>query len=76
VILFFPDRTRKADHYPLLPWKVRLFTIGACLAVGGMVLDLDWLIYVAIGVLAAGFLIRFLPGGKGVREDDEGSMEV
>lgn len=73
MILIFPDRTRKADHYPLLPWKVRLFVVGAGLAVGGIALELDWMIWAAMGFLVAGFLLRFLPGGRGVTlgEDDE-----
>ncbi len=65
-MLLFVDRDRRADEYPWLEWKVRLFVIGAALAVGGMVLEMDWLILVAVAFLAAGFLIRFLPGGKGV----------
>lgn len=69
-LLLFMDRRRRADEYPWLMWKVRLFVIGACLAVGGMVMDLGWLILLAIGVLAAGFLIRFLPGGTGASRDD------
>ncbi len=69
--LVFIDRSRKADRYPWLEWKVRLFVIGAALAVGGMVLDSGWVISAAILALAAGFAIRFLPGGKGVREEVE-----
>ncbi len=74
-MLIFVDRSRRADHYPLLEWKVRLFVIGASLSVGGMVLERDWIIWVGIVFLVAGFLVRFLPGGRGVRsdadEDDE-----
>jgi hypothetical protein len=71
-LLVFMDRRRKADAYPWLVWKVRLFVIGACLAVGGMVMDMDWLILLAIAALVAGFLVRFLPGGTGlVHEEPE-----
>lgn len=69
MILIFLDRSRRADRYPWLLWKVRLFVIGAGLAVGGMLLELPWLVYVAIAVLVAGFAIRFLPGGRGVEEE-------
>ena len=69
--LIFLDRSRRADDYPWLLWKVRLFVIGAGLAVGGMVMDLDWLILIAIVFLLGGFLVRFLPGGTGVVEDEE-----
>jgi hypothetical protein len=76
--LLFMDRGRKADRYPWLIWKVRFFVIGAGLAVGGMILEMDWLIFVAIVFLAAGFLIRFLPGGTGVveGEPEEGDEEL
>lgn len=73
-VLLFLDRSRRADRYPWLLWKVRLFVIGAGLAVGGMVMDLDWLIMVAGVFLLGGFLIRFLPGGTGV--PTEGEMEA
>jgi hypothetical protein len=69
--MIFLDRGRRADHYPWLEWKVRLFVIGAALAIGGMIMDEGWLIGVAIVVLAAGFGLRFLPGGQGVRSEDE-----
>ncbi len=59
------DRHRRADRYPWLEWKVRFFVIGAGLAVVGMAMDVQWVVGVAIVILFAGFLVRFLPGGKG-----------
>ncbi len=74
--LFFADRSRKADDYPYLAWKVRLFTVGAVLAVFGMVQDDNRIIAAAIFFLLIGFLLRFLPGGKGVVEgEDEEDVE-
>ncbi|TVR63575.1 MAG: hypothetical protein EA422_09165 [Gemmatimonadales bacterium] len=70
-MLIFVDRSRRADHYPFLEWKVRLFVIGASLSVGGMVLERDWIIWIGIVFLVAGFLVRFLPGGRGVRPEAE-----
>ena len=64
------ERNRRADDDPWLHWKVRFFAIGAGLALGGIILGWDWLIPVAIVVLVAGFALRFLPGGTGVREED------
>jgi hypothetical protein len=75
VLLVFVDRERRADEYPWLPWKVRLFIIGAVLALGGMAMRMDWLVLVAIGILVLGFMIRFLPGGKGVVHDDDDDEE-
>jgi hypothetical protein len=68
--MVFMERNRRADDYPWLQWKVRLFAIGAGLALGGVILEWGWLIPAAIVVLVAGFAIRFLPGGTGVREED------
>jgi hypothetical protein len=70
-LLVFVDRSRKADDYPWLPWKVRIFLAGAALAVVGMALDSNVLVGIAMGVLVFGFMIRFLPGGKGVAEGEE-----
>jgi len=70
-LMIFLDRSRKADEYPWLEWKVRLFVIASVLAVGGMVMDEGWIIILAIVALAAGFLLRFLPGGQGVREEED-----
>ncbi len=63
------DRHRRADRYPWLEWKVRLFVVGAGLAVVGMALETQWIVAVAIVILFVGFLIRFLPGGRGERVD-------
>jgi hypothetical protein len=70
-LLLFVDRSRKAGDYPWLPWKVRLFVAGAALAVVGMAVDSNVLVGIAIGVLAFGFMIRFLPGGRGVEDGEE-----
>jgi len=67
----FIDHHRKADRYPWLQWKVRLFLLGACLAIVGMSLALQWLVAVAMAILLAAFLIRLLPGGKGEDERQE-----
>lgn len=67
------DRGRKADRYPWLEWKVRLFLLGACVAVLGMSLEMRWLVAVALAILVAAFLVRFLPGGKG--EDAQSGPE-
>lgn len=74
--LFFADRNRRSDEYPWLPWKVRAFTIGAVLAVVGMVREDNRIIAAATVVLAIGFLLRFLPSGKGVKESDDKADET
>lgn len=66
--MFF-DRSRRAGRY--LEWKVRFFTLGAVLAVVGMATEQVWMTWAAIGVLATGMLLRFLPGGR-ERDAEEG----
>lgn len=69
--MLFVDRGRRADRYPWIEWKMRLFVVGAALGVGGMVLEMDWIIVLAIVVLFCGFLLRFVPGGRGVSAEDD-----
>ncbi len=65
--MFF-DRSRRAGRY--LEWKVRLFTLGAVLAVVGMAMNQSWMTWAAIGVLIVGMMLRFLPGGKVVESEN------
>jgi len=65
----FFDRSRRAGRY--LEWKVRLFTLGAVLAVVGMAMNQSWMTWTAIGVLVVGMMLRFLPGGRVVDPEDD-----
>ncbi len=67
------DRTKRAGRY--LEWKVRIFALGATLALGGMYLNQRWLVGVAILVLAAGMALRFLPSGEEPDEDETDEAE-
>ncbi len=42
-------------------WKVRLFALGAALALAGMAFTARWLVWVGLAVLVAGLALRFLP---------------
>ncbi|MEX1257090.1 MAG: hypothetical protein WEG36_05675 [Gemmatimonadota bacterium] len=66
----FLDRRRSGEPAQLLDWKVRIFAIGAGLALGGMILDIGWLVTSAIVVLLAGFALRFLPSEVQEEESD------
>lgn len=44
-----------------LPEKIAIFTIGALLALVGMILQNDWVVGAAALVLAGGIFIRFAP---------------
>lgn len=62
---------------PFLEWRVRIFSIGAGLGLGGIFLDQPYLIWGAISVLGLGVLLRFLPVGRGhPAADDDDSQEV
>ena len=59
--MFRPSRERSGRDDPYLLWKVRLFVIGAVLALVGMAFVMRWLVWVGIGVLVVALLLRFLP---------------
>lgn len=54
-----PSRTRRGPD-AFLDWKVRLFFVGAALALVGIATGIEWLVGVAIGTLAAGLILSFL----------------
>ncbi len=78
--LFRPSRARRGPD-PYYHWKVIVFSIGAAFGLGGIFTEHDWMILVAIPVLAVGVALRWLPrpgdaapgrGDDGEEEKDEG----
>lgn len=63
--MFF--RRGVADDDPWLRAKLWIFSIGALVALAGMLLENDWVIGVAGIILAAGIVLRFVkrPDGEG-----------
>jgi hypothetical protein len=55
--LFRPDRNR-TGHDPVLNHKITIFVLGAVVALVGMSSGNRWLVYLAIGILAAGLVLR------------------
>jgi len=53
----FLDRSGRASRS--LEWKVRIFTLGAVLALVGVYLDERWLTGIAIVVLFSGMMLHF-----------------
>jgi len=53
-----------------LEWRIRLFGVGAILAVVGMAAAQPWLINVAIVVLVIGVLLRFAPEPRESGDED------
>jgi hypothetical protein len=54
-----------------LEWRVRVFGMGAILALAGMWAEQPWLINVAIGVLGVGTLLRLFARRGISREETE-----
>jgi fatty acid desaturase len=59
-VIFRPsrDRDRPAHAVDLRLW---LFAAGAAVALTGLYTGRSWVVYLAIAILAAGFLLRFRP---------------
>jgi hypothetical protein len=53
------DRGRSAGKY--FEWKIRLFSVGAVVALTGIYLDSRWVTGAAIVILMSGLLLRLLP---------------
>lgn len=59
--MFGPSRKRGSGKDAFLAWKVRVFVIGAALALVGMGTSLSWVVWTGVGVLAVGLALRLLP---------------
>ncbi len=71
--LFRPSRERRGPD-PYYHWKVALFTLGAAFGLAAIVTEHDWLILVAVPILAVGVGLRWLPrkGEAPADDHDEG----
>ncbi len=58
--MFRPSRDRTGSADALLVWKVRLFVLGAVLALAGIAFDTSWLVWTGIAVLGVGMVLRFV----------------
>lgn len=50
----------RAGNRSLTSWKVRIFIAGAVLGLAGIYRSENWMVGLAIGLLAVGFLLRFV----------------
>lgn len=64
----FVNRSRRhsARH---LPYKTALLVVGGATGLVGMLLDIGWMVVLAIGIVGAGFLLRFLSAPDETDED-------
>jgi hypothetical protein len=62
-------RRRRSGPDPFLQWKVRLFFLGAVVALVGLARDSSLLVGLAVLILLIGVAVRLLPRGK----EEEGS---
>lgn len=69
-MLIFLDRSRRGPD-PWVGWKVGLFCAGAALGLVGMAAAERWLVFAAMGVLAVGVGLRFLPPSDEEAEADD-----
>lgn len=58
--MFLPSRSRTGPD-KFLRWKTVTLVVGVGLILAAYRLERSWLVWVAIGVLAVGFVLRFLP---------------
>ena len=63
--MFRPSRNRSGGGDPFVVWKVRLFGVGAALALSGIGFEVSWVVWAGVGVLAIGLFLRFIPRGGG-----------
>ena len=73
-MIFLDRRSREAD--PSLDWKIRVFAVGAILALVGMALESRILVWLAVAALLLGITLRFwAPGGTREETSDGGGGE-
>ena len=74
MLFIFASRSRpREDRY--LHLRVALLCVGAALGLAGMLLDIAWLIWIALAALLAGLALRHLRV-RGQGADDEGIEQL
>jgi hypothetical protein len=60
---------RRGSSTSHLEWRIRLFGVGAIVGMAGIFAEIRWMIWIALAVLAVGFLLRFA-GDRGAPDSD------
>jgi len=72
-LYLFLDRSGRSRQF--LEWRTRIFIAGAFIALAGIYFDEQWMTGLAIIVLMAGFLMRFLPSTYSRHPDPDSSKD-
>lgn len=67
--MIFASRDRRGPD-PYLEWKVGTFVVGAALGIAGIALEARWLVWAALVVLGAGFVLAALGRWRGPDPDE------
>ena len=69
MLLSLWQRTR--GNIVLLQWRIGAFFLGAVLGLGGIFLDISWLVTVALVVLLGGVVLRMLAARDSASSEQE-----
>lgn len=58
--LFRPTRARTGHDPETVNQRMTIFVIGAVVAVAGMASGTSWIVYIAVGILAVGVILRLV----------------
>ncbi|HEX2165655.1 MAG TPA: hypothetical protein VHG09_00335 [Longimicrobiales bacterium] len=56
--IFRPSRRRDEDGVRTVNHRMTIFAIGAIVGVAGIASGTSWIIYIAVGILAVGIILR------------------
>ena len=62
---------RTIGNVVLLQWRIGAFFLGAVLGLGGIFLDISWLVTVALIVLLGGVVLRMLAARDSASSEQE-----
>jgi hypothetical protein len=73
VLLSLWQRTR--GNVALLQWRIGAFFLGAVLGLGGIFLDMSWLVTSALVVLLGGVVLRMLAARDSASSEQQPTRE-
>ena len=56
--IFRPSRTRDEEGVRTVNHRMAIFAIGAIVGLAGIASGTSWIIYIAVGILAVGIILR------------------